>query len=79
MNCTDAAGHERPYGDIMGQVSFHWKNLDFLYLRILICAIRNLDFLLKNVDFIIQTAGHAEPHHGRAMGHVYTVAVLQLG
>ena len=33
------------YVSPLGQVSFQWKNPDFLS--------KNVDFLLKNVDFII--------------------------
>ena len=37
----------------MGQVSFQWKNPDFL-IRNPDFLFRNPDFLLKNVDFIIK-------------------------
>ena len=36
-------------GETPIQVSFQWKNPDFL--------LKNPDFLLKNVDFIIKTGG----------------------
>ena len=34
---------------VVNEVSFQWKNPDFL--------LRNPDFLLKNVDFILKTGG----------------------
>ena len=46
------------------QVSFQWKNPDFLF-RNPDLLIRNSDFLLKDIDFIIKT-GRAEDSRGPA-------------
>ena len=63
MEETEILSHVQEVGPAF-QVSFQWKNPDFLF-RNPDLLIRNSDFLLKDIDFIIKT-GRAEDSRGPA-------------